>query len=91
MHQYDPYDYTLKDKDYCETWGKPYAAAPACAWSLEPYHDKTFAKVKNMWIDAGVPVIADGGLRTSGDRGGVCNLGDRRVSQYGGNDPRRRG
>ncbi len=57
VHHYDPYDYTLKDKDYCETWGKPYAPAPACSWAQESYHDETFAKVKKQWIDAGVPVL----------------------------------
>jgi endoglucanase len=57
VHHYDPYDYTLRETGYCETWGKPYAAAPACAWAQESYHDKTFAKVKRKWIDAGVPVL----------------------------------
>jgi endoglucanase len=57
VHHYDPYDYTLKEQDYCETWGKPYAPQPACAWAQEAYHDATFAKVKQKWIDAGVPVL----------------------------------
>lgn len=57
VHHYDPYDFTLKDKDYCETWGKPFPASPACSWAQEPYHDETFAKVRKKWVDAGVPVL----------------------------------
>jgi endoglucanase len=57
VHHYDPYDFTLKENDYCQTWGKPYAAAPACSWAQEAYHDQLFAKVKKQWIDAGVPVL----------------------------------
>jgi len=69
VHHYDPYDYTLNEKTPCRYWGKPYPAQQPCAWAQESYHDKTFAKVRKKWVDAGVPVLI--GEYTVGMRSGI--------------------
>jgi endoglucanase len=69
VHHYDPYDYTLNGKGACLSWGKPYPKHQACAWAQEAYHDRLFARVKQKWIDAGIPVLM--GEYTVGMRAGL--------------------
>jgi endoglucanase len=57
VHFYDPYDYTLNENGSCLYWGSPYPSQSACSWAQEAYVDDLFGKIRNKWINAGIPVI----------------------------------
>ncbi|HET9862985.1 MAG TPA: cellulase family glycosylhydrolase [Steroidobacteraceae bacterium] len=57
IHFYDPYDFTLNPNGPCLAWGAPYPQYSQCAWAQEAYVDDLFSRVKNRWVNAGVPVI----------------------------------
>lgn len=57
IHFYDPYDYALNENGSCLYWGSPYPSQSACAWAQEAYVDDLFGKIRNKWINAGIPVI----------------------------------
>jgi aryl-phospho-beta-D-glucosidase BglC (GH1 family) len=57
IHFYDPYDFTLNPSGACLAWGSPYPQYSQCSWAQEPYVDDLFARVKNKWVNAGIPVM----------------------------------
>lgn len=57
IHFYDPYDFTLNPSGPCLAWGAPYPQYSQCSWAQEAYVDDLFSRVKNKWVNAGVPVI----------------------------------
>jgi endoglucanase len=57
IHYYDPYDFTLNANGPCLAWGSPYPQYSQCSWAQEAYVDDLFSRVKNKWVNAGVPVI----------------------------------
>jgi aryl-phospho-beta-D-glucosidase BglC (GH1 family) len=57
IHYYDPYDFTLNPNGPCLAWGAPYPQYSQCSWAQEPYVDDLFSRVKNKWVNAGVPVL----------------------------------
>lgn len=57
IHYYDPYDFTLNANGPCLAWGAPYPQYSQCSWAQEAYVDDLFSRVKNKWVNAGVPVI----------------------------------
>jgi aryl-phospho-beta-D-glucosidase BglC (GH1 family) len=57
IHFYDPYDYALNENGSCLYWGSPYPSQSACSWAQESYVDDLFGKVRNKWINSGIPVI----------------------------------
>jgi endoglucanase len=57
VHFYDPYDYTLNQSGPCLAWGSPYPQYSQCSWAQESYVDDLFSRMRNKWVNAGVPVI----------------------------------
>lgn len=57
IHFYDPYDFTINPNGPCLAWGSPYPQYSQCAWAQEAYVDDLFSRVKNKWVNAGVPVM----------------------------------
>jgi endoglucanase len=58
VHYYDPFDFTLNPNGSCNVWGAPFPdSGPNCNWAYEPWVDAEFAKVRQKWVDQGVPVI----------------------------------
>jgi aryl-phospho-beta-D-glucosidase BglC (GH1 family) len=57
IHYYDPYDFTLNPNGPCLAWGAPYPQYSQCSWAQESYVDNLFSRVKNKWVNAGVPVM----------------------------------
>jgi len=58
VHYYDPYDFTLNPTGSCNFWGAPYPDSGSnCNWAYEAWIDQEFAKVRQKWVDQGVPVI----------------------------------
>ncbi len=54
VHYYDPYDFTLDANSGSWTWGQ--AANPG-GWANEAYTDWQFQRMKEAFVDKGVPVI----------------------------------
>ncbi|HEX6638833.1 MAG TPA: cellulase family glycosylhydrolase, partial [Steroidobacteraceae bacterium] len=57
IHFYDPYDFTINPNGPCYAWGSPYPQYSQCSWAQEAYVDDLFSRVKNKWVNAGVPVM----------------------------------
>ena len=57
IHFYDPYDFTINPSGPCLAWGSPYPQYSQCSWAQETYIDDLFSKVKNKWVNAGIPVM----------------------------------
>jgi endoglucanase len=57
IHFYDPYDFTLNPNGPCLAWGAPYPQYSQCSWAQEAYVDDLFSRVKNKWVNAGIPVM----------------------------------
>ena len=58
VHYYDPYDFTLNTKNKIWQWGAK-ATDPSATqtWANEAYADGQFRKMKQAFVDKGVPVI----------------------------------
>lgn len=58
VHDYDPYDFTLNEKSDIWQWGA-IAIDPSAmeAWANEAHVDAQFQKMKEHFIDKGIPVI----------------------------------
>lgn len=54
VHYYDPYDFTLDANSGSWKWGQ--AANPG-GWANESYTDAQFQKMKQRFIDKGIPVL----------------------------------
>ncbi|KQZ28227.1 glycosyl hydrolase family 5 [Duganella sp. Root1480D1] len=54
VHYYDPYSFALDEKSASWKWGQ--AADPSGGFN-EPHADRQFQKMKNGFIDKGVPVL----------------------------------
>lgn len=54
VHYYDPYDFTLDANSGSWKWGQ---AANPSGWANEPYTDAQFQKMKQRFVDKGIPVI----------------------------------
>ena len=74
VHYYDPYDFTLNTKNKIWQWGaKATDASATQAWANEAYTDGQFKKMKQAFVDKGVPVILGeyaASLRSEYDPGG---------------------
>jgi aryl-phospho-beta-D-glucosidase BglC (GH1 family) len=57
IHFYDPYDFTINPTGPCLAWGSPYPQYSQCSWAQEAYVDDLFSRVKNKWVNAGIPVM----------------------------------
>ena len=58
VHYYDPYDFTLNPNGNCNYWGTPFPNTGSnCNWAYETWIDQEFAKVRQKWVDQGIPVI----------------------------------
>jgi aryl-phospho-beta-D-glucosidase BglC (GH1 family) len=57
VHFYDPYDFTINPTGPCLAWGAPYPQYSQCSWAQEAYVDDLFSRVKNKWVNAGIPVM----------------------------------
>lgn len=58
VHYYSPYNFTLNEKSNIWQWGKT-ASDPAATetWANEAYTDAEFQKMKESFVDKGVPVL----------------------------------
>ena len=59
VHYYDPYNFTLNSDidNACTQWGEPFADGDVCDWGQESYVDDQFSRLKQTFVDQGVPVI----------------------------------
>ena len=58
VHYYDPYDFTLNTRNKIWQWGAKATDASATeTWANEAYADGQFRKMKQAFVDKGVPVI----------------------------------
>jgi endoglucanase len=58
VHYYDPFNFTLNEKSKIWQWGKIATEASATeTWANEAYTDAQFKKMKDNFVDKGVPVI----------------------------------
>jgi uncharacterized repeat protein (TIGR02543 family) len=58
-HYYDPYNFTLNQDNSaaCTVWGTPWSSGDICSWGQESYVEDLFNRVKQEYIDQGIPVI----------------------------------
>lgn len=58
VHYYDPYNFTLNEKSAIWQWGAGATDPKATeTWANEAYVDAQFEKMKQRYVDKGVPVI----------------------------------
>jgi endoglucanase len=58
VHFYDPFDFTLQESGkFATQWGQPFAGGDVSNWGQEKWVDDTFDKVKNHFINNGIPVL----------------------------------
>lgn len=55
VHFYDPFQYALEENFNTDVWGGN--AQGNCGWGNEDYIDEQFQKLKDTYINAGIPVV----------------------------------